>query len=246
MLLMRLRTVVLTGRRFFFISRRFPSAFFLFCSALPLVPCYILYLPLWSSQTSPGAAAWRWRRSWGWSVLWSGDLFFLSFCYYFHSCTLLLLRFWFSEMTKTMAAGSNLNDFLCLHSFLLLVSVSLVFVLFFSFFPSLFCFSPLYPLLPSAPLFSLFPPHYLVTSPSSFFLVQPSSTAFIAKTACVFYNEDVQDHYYSGNGREIVTMKRSHNLWHLLLKRFLSAKSMEKTMKSASETAPFCNFKWYF
>ena len=29
--------------------------------------------------------------------------FFLSFCYCFHSCTLLLLCFWFSEMKKTMA-----------------------------------------------------------------------------------------------------------------------------------------------
>ena len=48
---------------------------------------------------------------------------------------------------------------------------------------------------------------------------------FIAKTACVFYNENVQDHYCSGNGTEIVAVKRSHNLWHLLLKQFLSAET---------------------
>ena len=83
--MMRLRNVALTGQWFFFLSLRFPSAFFfLFCSALPIVACFILSLPLWSSQTFP-------------------VLFFLSFCYCFHSCTLLLLRFWFSEMTKTMA-----------------------------------------------------------------------------------------------------------------------------------------------
>jgi len=52
--------------------------------------------------------------------------FFLSFCYCFHSCTLLLLCFWFSEMTKDDGnAGSDLNDFLWLHYFLLLFWSSL-------------------------------------------------------------------------------------------------------------------------
>jgi hypothetical protein len=142
-----------------------------------------------------------------------------------------------------MAAGSNLNDFLCLHSFLLLVSVSLVFVLFFSFFSLPFLFLSSLSSASFCPAIFSFSPSLSRYLSFFFFLVQPSFTAFIAKTACVFYNEDVQDHYYSGNGREIVTVKRSHNLWHLLLKRFQSAKSMEKTMNSASETAPFCNFK---
>ena len=127
------RTVALTGGWFVFLSLRFPSAFFLFCSVLPLVPCFILSLPLWSSQTSLGAAAWRWRRSWGWSVLWSGDVSF--FLLLLFSFLILLVQFLFALFFFFVSgfwndeddgnAGSGLNDFLYLHSFLLLVFVSL-------------------------------------------------------------------------------------------------------------------------
>jgi len=127
------KTVALTGGWFFFLSLRFPSAFFLFCSVLPLVPCFIISLPLWSSQTSLGAAAWRWRQSWGWSVLWSGDVSF--FLLLLFSFLILLVQFLFALFFFFVSgfwndeddgnAGSNLNDFLFLHSFLLLVSVSL-------------------------------------------------------------------------------------------------------------------------
>ena len=71
----RLLTVVLTGRRFFYIFSTFPFCFFFSSALLFLLFPVILSLPFWFSQTSPGAAA----------------------------CTLLLLRFWFSKMTMTMA-----------------------------------------------------------------------------------------------------------------------------------------------
>ena len=50
---------------------------------------------------------------------------------------------------------------------------------------------------------SVFPHTFPSLSPPFSFL---SRSFFIAKTACVFYNENVQDYYCSGNGREIVAV----------------------------------------
>jgi len=106
-MMMRLRNVVLTGQWFFFLSLRFPSAFcFLFCSALPLVPWFIL---------SPSL------------VLSNVPCFILSFLLllfsFLQSSSSSFLVFWNDEDDGN--AGSGPNNFLCLHSFLLLVSVSL-------------------------------------------------------------------------------------------------------------------------
>jgi hypothetical protein len=77
------------------------------------------------------------------------------------------------------------------------------------------CLSLLYTLFPLfifsavsfSPLFSFFLP---LLSRTSFPLVSSFFSPFIAKTACVlFYNENVRDHYCSGNGREIVAVKCS-------------------------------------
>jgi len=86
-------------------------------------------------------------------------------------------------------------------------------------FPSRFLFFFFSVLFCSPQVISVFPPYIPLSlclfSPPFFVLLFSS---FIAKTACVFYNENVQNHYCSGNGREMVAVKRSHNLWHLLLK----------------------------
>jgi len=87
-------------------------------------------------------------------------------------------------------------------------------------FPSRFVFFFFLSVLLCSPqVISVFPPYIPLSlclfSPPFFVLLFSS---FIAKTACVFYNENVQNHYCSGNGREMVAVKRSHNLWHLLLK----------------------------
>jgi len=110
------------------------------------------------------------------------------------STPLLVLRF-LPVLGSSVGFASSL--------FLSYPARSLCLSLLYTLFPLFFCFCCL--VLPSLLFFSPPSVSYLPPLVSSFF------SPFIAKTACLlfYYNENVRDHYCSGNGREIVAVKCS-------------------------------------